>query len=239
MFGVSVLALADGNSYVDFCLGDTGAMAGHSPPATVAAVHTRLATLGGATTMMPTTDAAWVSEDLSRRFGDKYSWSFTLSATDANRNAIRFARHLTKRSKVLVVSYCYHGSVDESLGVRLSSGKVVPRPGNVGPPVFITETTRVVEFNDLKAMEVELAHGDVACVLMEVCAFTPTSLELIVSASLMLSLTHARLPRVLCALTLVPLPACHDKHWCHSARGGLSEGRGAIGQGRRCTHDLG
>ena len=59
----------DGNVYVDFSLGDTAAMAGHSPPATVAAVAAALGEQGGATLMLPTEDAAWVGEELTRRFG--------------------------------------------------------------------------------------------------------------------------------------------------------------------------
>ena len=155
----------DGIEYVDFCLGDTGAMAGHSPPATVAAVNHRLTSLGGATTMLPTEDAAWVGAELSRRFGER-RWSFTLTATDANRFAIRVARQLTGRPKILVFSYCYHGSVDETFVVATPDGPRA-RAGNVGPPVDPVVTTRVVEFNDEEALARELAHGDVAAVLME------------------------------------------------------------------------
>jgi len=155
----------DGIQYVDFCLGDTGAMAGHSPPATVAAVSQRLGSLGGATTMLPTEDAAWVGDELSRRFGER-RWSFTLTATDANRFAIRIARQLTGRAKILVFSYCYHGSVDETFVVTTPDGPR-SRAGNVGPPVDPAVTTRVVEFNDADALERELAHGDVAAVLTE------------------------------------------------------------------------
>lgn len=155
----------DGHELVDFCLGDTGAMAGHSPPATVAAVQARYAEAGGATAMMPTEDAAAVAAELTRRFGVS-SWSFALTATDANRWALRLCRALTGRSKVLVNAWCYHGSVDESLIVTSPSGPV-PRPGNVGAPCPVTESSRVAEFNDLDALEAELAHGDVAVVLME------------------------------------------------------------------------
>jgi glutamate-1-semialdehyde 2,1-aminomutase len=155
----------DGREYVDFCLGDTGSMAGHSPAPTVGAVQRRLGQLGGATAMLPTEDAAWVAGELSRRFGER-RWSFTLTATDANRWAIRIARRLTGRTKLLVFSYCYHGSVDETLVVATPDGPR-SRPGNVGPVVDPTETTRVVEFNDLEALERELAHGDVAAVLAE------------------------------------------------------------------------
>lgn len=155
----------DGKSYIDFCLGDTGAMAGHSPAATVAAVQDRIGGAGGITTMMPTEDAAWVGAELGRRFGLPL-WSFSLSATDANRWAIRLARQITGRPKILVFSYCYHGSVDETLITAGPDGPV-SRTGNVGPPVDPTVTSRVVEFNDAEALERELAYGDVACVLME------------------------------------------------------------------------
>jgi glutamate-1-semialdehyde 2,1-aminomutase len=155
----------DGSSYADFCLGDTGAMAGHSPLAVQTAVARRLADLGGATTMLPTEDAAWVAQELARRFGPSH-WSFTLTATDANRWAIRLARQLTKRPKIGVFSYCYHGSVDETFIVASADGQR-SRAGNVGAPVDPRLTTRVVEFNDAAALDRELAHGDVAAVLME------------------------------------------------------------------------
>lgn len=155
----------DGNELLDFCLGDTGAMAGHSPEATVAAVRRRLDELGGVTTMLPTEDAIWVADDLARRFGmDK--WTFALTATDANRWVLRTARQLTGRPKVLIMSYCYHGSVDETI-IALEDGVPMSKPGNVGPQVDPALTTRVVEFNDLAMLERELAHGDVACVLAE------------------------------------------------------------------------
>jgi glutamate-1-semialdehyde 2,1-aminomutase len=156
----------DGHDLTDFCLGDTGAMAGHSPEATVKAVQRRFAELGGATAMMPTEDAAWVAKELYRRFGLPY-WSFSLTATDANRWAIRLARAVTGRPKILFHNYCYHGSVDESLIVIGPDGEAMSRPGNVGAPVDVTATSRVVEINDLDGMERQLAHGDVAAVLME------------------------------------------------------------------------
>jgi glutamate-1-semialdehyde 2,1-aminomutase len=157
------LSDVDGNSYVDLCLGDTGAMAGHSPAPVLEAVRERYGS--GATTMLPSADAAWVAAELSRRFGP-LRWQFTLTATDANRFAIRIARHLTGRPKVLVFNYCYHGTVDESFAT-IEGGEVRARTGNVGAPVALAETTRVVEFNDLAGLERELAAGDVACVLAE------------------------------------------------------------------------
>ncbi|MEU6095189.1 transaminase [Streptomyces sp. NPDC047079] len=156
----------DGHDYIDFCLGDTGAMTGHSPDAVTTAVHRRFAELGGATAMLPTEDAEWVGAELTRRFG-LTRWSFSLTATDANRWAIRLARAVTGRPKILVNSYSYHGSVDESLIVVGPDGRGTARPGNVGAPCDVTLTSRVAEFNDLDQLEAELAHGDVAAVLME------------------------------------------------------------------------
>ncbi|WP_344937229.1 aminotransferase class III-fold pyridoxal phosphate-dependent enzyme, partial [Actinoplanes nipponensis] len=156
----------DGHEYVDFCLGDTAAMAGHSPAPVVAAVTRRLGDLGGASTMVPTEDAALVGAELSRRFGLP-AWSFALTATDANRWAIRLLRAVTGRPRILVNSYCYHGSVDESLIVVGPDGRPRSREGNVGAPRDVTLTSRVAEFNDLAGLARELAHGDVAAVLME------------------------------------------------------------------------
>lgn len=156
----------DGHTYIDFALGDTAAMAGHSPEASVKAVVQRVQDAGGLTTMLPTGDAQWVGAELTRRFGVPL-WSFTLTATDANRWAIRLARLATGKSKILVFAWCYHGSVDEIFAVPGADGQAVARPGNVAPPVALAETTRVVEFNDLAALERELAHGDVAAILAE------------------------------------------------------------------------
>jgi len=155
----------DGNAFVDFCLGDTGGMAGHAPKVSVDAIATQAAK--GITLMLPTEDAAWVGREMARRFGVPY-WNFTLTATDANRFAIRWARQVTGRSKVVVHNWCYHGSVDESFATLDDTGDVVEREGNVGKPVALDETTRVVEFNDLDGLERALAHGDVA-----VCMFEP------------------------------------------------------------------
>jgi glutamate-1-semialdehyde aminotransferase len=154
----------DGNSYVDFCLGDTGAMAGHSPAPTVAAAERQLRR--GITTMLPSEDAGPLGAEMSARFGLRH-WQFALTASDANRFAIRLCREITERPKVLVFNWCYHGSVDESFATLDSGGSVVARYGNIGPPVPLAETTRVVELNDLEGLERELAAGDVACVLTE------------------------------------------------------------------------
>jgi glutamate-1-semialdehyde 2,1-aminomutase len=156
----------DGNEYIDFALGDTGSMAGHSAPEVVAAIKHRVDDLGGLTTMLPTEDAEWVGAELTRRFGME-KWSFSLTATDANRWAIRLVRAITGKPKILFNSYCYHGSVDESLIVVGPDGEGMSRPGNVGSPVDVTLTSRVAEFNDLDGLERQLKNGDVAAVLME------------------------------------------------------------------------
>jgi glutamate-1-semialdehyde 2,1-aminomutase len=156
----------DGHTYLDFALGDTGAMAGHSPAPTIAAVQHRVADLGGITTMLPTEDAQWVGAELTRRFGMPL-WSFTLSATDANRWAIRLARLATGRPKILVFAYCYHGSVDEAFALPGPDGKTESRPGNVAPPVDLDLTTRAATWNNLASVEAALAHGDVAAILTE------------------------------------------------------------------------
>jgi glutamate-1-semialdehyde 2,1-aminomutase len=152
----------DGTEYADFCVGDTGAMAGHSPPPTMRAI----AEIAGITTMLPSEDAAWVGSELARRFGIPY-WQFSLTATDANRWMIRMCRQVTGRDRIAVFSWCYHGSVDESF-VRLDEqGLARAREGLVGPPVDPTETTRVAEFNEVESVRSVLEHGDVACLLME------------------------------------------------------------------------
>ena len=153
----------DGHEYVDLCLGDTGAMTGHAIGAVADAVRHR--TEHGITTMLPSSDAAWVGSELARRFGLP-QWQFALSATDANRFVLRFARFLTGRPKIAVMDWCYHGTVDETFAV-LDGDTVVPRPGAIGPQVDVGLTTRVVPFNDLEALDRALAHGDVATLLME------------------------------------------------------------------------
>jgi glutamate-1-semialdehyde 2,1-aminomutase len=153
----------DGKSYIDFCLGDTGAMTGHSPSATVKAIEDQARR--GITLMLPSEDAVLVGEELQARFGLPF-WQFALTATDANRFSIRLARHLTGRPKILVFNWCYHGSVDETF-ITLKDGVAQARRGNIGPPVEPTITTKVVEFNDLAALEEALAAQDVACVLAE------------------------------------------------------------------------
>ncbi|HSP07405.1 MAG TPA: transaminase, partial [Acidobacteriota bacterium] len=154
----------DGHEYVDFCLGDTGAMTGHSPEATVAAIRNQMDR--GFTYMLPTEDAVWVGEELARRFKLPY-WQIAMTATDANRFVLRLARHITRRPKVLVFNWCYHGTVDETFITIRNDGSFGPRPGNMGPAVDPSITTRVIEFNDVSALEAALKPRDVACVLAE------------------------------------------------------------------------
>jgi len=154
----------DGNAYVDLCLGDTGAMTGHALPATVAALAEQAPL--GITTMLPSAQAVEVGDALRERFGLPV-WQIAMTATDANRFVLRLARHATGRKKVLVFNWCYHGTVDEALNVLGPDGSVVPRPGNTGWDVDPDEYVKVVEFNDLEALEAALAPGDVACVLAE------------------------------------------------------------------------
>ena len=154
----------DGHDYIDFCLGDTGAMAGHGAGPTVAAVERQLRR--GITTMLPTEDAIWAGEELTRRFGLPF-WQFTLSATDANRFSLRLARLITGRPLVAVHDRNYHGSVDETVAWLTPDGRVESRRGNAGPQVDPVLTTRVVPFNDLDSLEDALADRQVAVLLIE------------------------------------------------------------------------
>jgi glutamate-1-semialdehyde 2,1-aminomutase len=159
----AVLRDVDGHDYADFCLGDTGAMFGHSP-APVAEAIARQARRG-LTCLLPTEDAIAVGRLLVERFGLPH-WQVTTTATDANRFALRVARAVTERAKVLVFNGGYHGTVDETF-VRLGDGRPVHRPGLLGQAADLTQLARVVEFNDVDALRGELAHGDVACVITE------------------------------------------------------------------------
>jgi glutamate-1-semialdehyde 2,1-aminomutase len=159
----AVLTDVDGNEYADFCLGDTGSMFGHSPPPVAEAIA-RQATRG-LTYMLPTADSIAVGRLLAERFGLPH-WQVATTASDANRFALRVARAVTDRPKILVFNGCYHGTVDETF-VRLADGRPVNRPGLLGQVADLTQLARVVEFNDLPALETALSHGDVACVIAE------------------------------------------------------------------------
>jgi glutamate-1-semialdehyde 2,1-aminomutase len=153
----------DGLGYDDFCLGDTGSMFGHSPKPVAKAIRRQSG--NGLTYMLPTEDALEVGRLLTKRFGP-FQWQIATTATDANRFALRVARAVTGRRKILVFNACYHGTVDETF-VRLEGGKAVHRPGLVGQAVDLTENTIVVEFNDIPALEKALAAKDIACVITE------------------------------------------------------------------------
>ncbi len=154
----------DGNDYIDFCLGDTGAMTGHAPHATVKAITEQIQK--GITLMLPYEDVIWVGEELQRRFKLPY-WQFALTATDANRFALRMARLITGRQKILVFNYCYHGSVDETFITLDEEGTPISRPNNMGPQIDPRETSKVIEFNDIAALDIALSARDVAAVLAE------------------------------------------------------------------------
>jgi glutamate-1-semialdehyde 2,1-aminomutase len=154
----------DGIDHVDLCLGDTGAMCGHAPPAAVAAISAQLRR--GSTFMLPTADAAAAAGLLADRFGVPI-WQFSLSATDANRSLIRYARQVTGRPKIVVHDYCYHGTVDEAYATLDEAGAVVERRGTIGAPVPPSLTTAVVPSNDVPALEAAFATGEIAAMLME------------------------------------------------------------------------
>ena len=153
----------DGNRYADFCLGDTGAMFGHSPPAVAAAIT--MQAQRGLTTMLPGEDAVVAGELLAAQFGLPF-WQMAQTASDANRSVIRWARAITRRPSILVFDQCYHGMVDDTF-VRLEAGAVRNRPGLVGQVTELAMNTRCVAFNDLAAVEAALKARDIACVLAE------------------------------------------------------------------------
>ena len=157
------LADVDGHELADFCLGDTGAMFGHSPDAVMNALSAQAAR--GCTAMLASEDAAAVGQALAERFGLPL-WQFAMTATDANRFVLRWVRAATSRKVLLVFNGCYHGTVDDVF-VDLVDGRAVQRDSLLGQVHALTQTTRVVEFNDLAALEAALAPGDVACVLAE------------------------------------------------------------------------
>ena len=154
----------DGIEYIDFCLGDTGSMTGHAVTEITDAIARQLSR--GSTVMLPSEDSTWVGAELTKRFG-LAKWQFSVSATDANRFVLRLARHITKRPKILVHDWCYHGTVDETLVIAGDKGQTISRHGAIGPQVHPSLTTRVVPFNDLEKLEQQLSFGDVACMLIE------------------------------------------------------------------------
>ncbi len=153
----------DGFKIDDFCLGDTGSMFGHSPKPVVKAIEHQAQR--GLTYMLPTRDAMEVGRLLCSHFGP-YQWQIATTATDANRFAIRVARAVTRRPKILVFNGCYHGTVDETM-VTLKAGRTVTRPGLLGQFADLSLSAVCCEFNDLGAVAAALAGGDVAAILTE------------------------------------------------------------------------
>lgn len=153
----------DGHEVDDFCLGDTGSMFGHSPAPVAKAI--RHQARRGLTYMLPTEDALAAGRLLTDRFGD-FRWQIATTATDANRFAIRVARAVTGRPKVLVFNGCYHGTVDDAM-VELVNGLTQNRQGLLGQFADLTGGAVCCEFNDLAGVEAALAKGDVAAILTE------------------------------------------------------------------------
>ena len=154
---------ADGLDYTDFCLGDTGAMFGHSPPAVAKAVTDQANK--GFTTMLPSALAASVGRALASYFNLPF-WQLATTASDANRFVLRWARAITNRNKLLVFDGCYHGTVDDTMA-DVVDGKTVNRASLLGQVHDLGLHTVAVPFNDLTAVERELAKGGIACVLTE------------------------------------------------------------------------
>jgi glutamate-1-semialdehyde 2,1-aminomutase len=153
----------DGHEYDDFCFGDTGSMFGHSPAPIATAVSGQAQS--GLTYMLPTEDVIAVGELLTKVFGLPY-WQVATTATDANRFVLRWCRAITQRPNILIFNGCYHGSVDDTF-VRLQGARPILRKGVLGQVYDLTQHTRVIEFNDIDALEKALAPGDVACVITE------------------------------------------------------------------------
>lgn len=153
----------DGHVLTDLCLGDTGAMFGHNPESVAKAVQAQASR--GLTSMLPSSDVEEVGSLLQARFGMPY-WQITLSASDANRFALRAARAITKRSKILVFDGCYHGAVDET-AVNLTAGLTVAKPSLWGQAYDLAAVTTCIHFNDVEALAATLMQGDIACVIME------------------------------------------------------------------------
>lgn len=153
----------DGHTLTDLCLGDTGAMFGHSAVPVTNAIISRAS--AGLTTMLPSDDVAVVGAFLKAHFKLPH-WQVTLSASDANRFALRVARAVTGRTKVLVFDGCYHGAVDEA-GVKLADSITAAKPSLWGQAYDLADVAVCVPFNDFDALEGALATSEIACVMME------------------------------------------------------------------------
>ncbi len=159
----AVLIDVDGHSYDDFCLGDTPSMFGHARPEVQAAIATQAAQ--GVGFMLPTPQVNTVGDMLQARFG-MAQWQVATTASDANRAVIRWVRAITGRDKILIFDGCYHGMVDDCF-VALHEGVPANKKGLIGQVHDLTQTTTVIPFNDLDALEAALDQGDIAAVLAE------------------------------------------------------------------------
>lgn len=169
----STVTDVDGLTYSDFCLGDTGAMFGHSPEPVAKAIAAQAES--GLTAMLPSSLTAEVGRLLASHFGLPY-WQVTATASDANRAVVRWARALTGRKKVLVFDGCYHGQVEDAF-VKLEGGKTKMKPSLLGQVVDIAENSIAAPFNDIEVAEALLAREDIALVLTEP-ALTNTAMVL-------------------------------------------------------------
>jgi glutamate-1-semialdehyde 2,1-aminomutase len=151
----------DGHTYLDMYVADMSAFCGHAPRPVVDAM-THQATLG-TQFLLPSEGAIAVAEHLAHRYGLP-KWQFTLSATQANTEVTRLARELTGREIVLMFDAHYHGEGDATLVVE-EDGVVVPETPGLTPGV--AAQARLVQFNDVAALEAALEPGDVALVLAE------------------------------------------------------------------------
>ncbi len=153
----------DGHTYDDFCLGDTPSMFGHARSELQAAIAQQAGE--GVGFMLPSPLANEVGALLQARFG-MAQWQVATTASDANRAVIRWARAITNRKKILVFDGCYHGMVDDCF-VALYDGQPANKKGLIGQVHDQTETTNVIPFNDIAALEQALGQGDIAAVLAE------------------------------------------------------------------------
>lgn len=159
----ATLTSIDGQTYDDFCLGDTASLFGHSPPALAAALAKQAGE--GLSYMLPTMRGAALSERLAAMFGLP-QWQVTTTASEANRAVIRWCRGISGRTKILIFNGAYHGAVDDAF-VDLQGGVPTMRASLVGQVHDLRGTTTVVEFNDEEALATALRGGDIACVLAE------------------------------------------------------------------------
>ncbi len=151
----------DGFGYVDFNASDMAMFCGHANPAIVAAVQARAAR--STQFLLPTEESVAVAEELARRYPVS-QWQFTLSATQANTEAIRLARSVTGREVIVLFQGHYHGHFEEGL-VDLDGEQVAALERGLSKGV--TGRVRIAQFNDPDTLRAALAPGDVALVLTE------------------------------------------------------------------------